>query len=87
MKTKGEVQIALIMKGRSTEQIDKFMRRWFGDSKAKDGGYKNTTAWYRSDLRKKGFEVNTGRRVNKEDKIEKLKKMAEKYGVKMTVEE
>ena len=86
-KTKGEVQTILIMKGRTNEQIDRFMIRWYGPSKSKDGSYKHTTAWYRSDLRKKGFLIPLARRAKTENKIEKLKQLATKYGIKMTVDE
>ena len=86
-KNLGQVQCELIMRGRNVEQINKFMIRFFGPSKAKDGEYKTTTRWYMSDLRKKGFEIEKRGRKTKEQKMEKLLKLAEKYGVKINIEE
>ena len=82
----GEVQCELIMRGRGLDYINRFMLRFFGPSKAKDGEYLTTTAWYMSDLRKKGFDIAKRERKTKEQKMEKLLRLAEKYGIKVTVE-
>ena len=82
----GEVQCELIMRGRDLDYINRFMLRFFGPSKAKDGEYRTTTAWYMSDLRKKGFDIAKRERKTKEQKMEKLLRLAEKYGIKVTVE-
>ena len=82
----GGVQCELIMRGRDLDYINRFMLRFFGPSKAKDGEYRTTTAWYMSDLRKKGFDIAKRGRKTKEQKMEKLLRLAEKYGIKVTVE-
>ena len=82
----GEVQCELIMRGRDLDYINRFMLRFFGPSKANDGEYRTTTAWYMSDLRKKGFDIAKRGRKTKEQKMEKLLRLAEKYGIKVTVE-
>lgn len=82
----GEVQCELIMRGRDLDYINRFMLRFFGPSKAKDGEYRTTTAWYMWDLRKKGFDIAKRGRKTKEQKMEKLLRLAEKYGIKVTVE-
>lgn len=79
-KSKGEVAVEMIMRKYDNERINGRMIRFFGESKGKKGDYMNQIAWYKSDLRKKGFVIETIRKSNGVSKLN-LDKLAEKYGV------
>ena len=79
-KSKGEVAVEMIMRKYTNERINSRMIRFFGESKGKKGDYMNQIAWYKSDLRKKGFVIETIRKSRGPSTLD-LDKLAEKYGV------
>ena len=79
-KSKGEIAVEMIMRKYTNERINSRMIRFFGESKGKKGDYTNQIAWYKSDLRKKGFVIETTRKSSGVSAID-LDKLAEKYGV------
>ena len=79
-KSKGEVVVEMIMRKYTNERINSRMIRFFGESKGKKKDYMNQIAWYKSDLRKKGFVIETIRKSRGTSTLD-LDKLAEKYGV------